>query len=117
MTERLPPSAGEAIDRSTIVTFTVDRKRIRAFEGDSIGSAMAAAGITITGRSFKYHRPRGLMCMAGACPNCNGAGVIYTDLGVMAGVSTVCEVCEGRRFDQSVLEYTLGGRDISQVAA
>ncbi|MGO4533847.1 ATP-binding cassette domain-containing protein [Leifsonia sp. 2MCAF36] len=53
----------------------------------------------------------------GACPNCNGAGVIYTDLGVMAGVSTVCEVCEGRRFDQSVLEYTLGGRDISQVLA
>jgi len=53
----------------------------------------------------------------GACPNCNGAGVIYTDLGVMAGVSTVCEVCEGRRFDESVLEYTLGGRDISQVLA
>ncbi|NUU06867.1 excinuclease ABC subunit UvrA [Leifsonia sp. C5G2] len=53
----------------------------------------------------------------GACPNCNGAGVIYTDLGVMAGVSTVCEVCEGRRFDDSVLEYTLGGRDISQVLA
>ncbi|MGN6759882.1 MAG: ATP-binding cassette domain-containing protein [Leifsonia sp.] len=54
---------------------------------------------------------------AGACPNCNGAGVIYTDLGVMAGVSTVCEVCEGRRFDHSVLEYTLGGRDISEVLA
>ena len=53
----------------------------------------------------------------GACPNCNGAGVIYTDLGVMAGVSTVCEVCEGRRFDHSVLEYTLGGRDISEVLA
>src|SRR5690242_7721795 len=53
----------------------------------------------------------------GACPACNGAGVIYTDLGVMAGVSTVCEVCEGRRFDDSVLEYTLGGRDISQVLA
>ncbi|MFP3467406.1 ATP-binding cassette domain-containing protein [Leifsonia sp. SIMBA_070] len=53
----------------------------------------------------------------GACPNCNGAGDIYTDLGVMAGVSTVCEVCEGRRFDDSVLEYTLGGRDISQVLA
>jgi excinuclease UvrABC ATPase subunit len=53
----------------------------------------------------------------GACPNCNGAGVIYTDLGVMAGVSTVCEVCEGRRFDDSVLEYRLGGQDISQVLA
>lgn len=53
----------------------------------------------------------------GACPNCNGAGVIYTDLGVMAGVSTVCEVCEGKRFDESVLEYHLGGRDISEVLA
>jgi excinuclease UvrABC ATPase subunit len=53
----------------------------------------------------------------GACPNCNGAGVVYTDLVVMAGVATVCEVCEGRRFDASVLEYRLGGRDISEVFA
>ena len=51
----------------------------------------------------------------GACPNCNGAGVIYTDLGVMASVATVCEVCEGRRFEATVLEYKLGGRDISEV--
>lgn len=51
----------------------------------------------------------------GACPNCNGAGVIYTDLGMMAGVATTCEVCEGKRFDASVLEYHLGGRDISEV--
>jgi excinuclease UvrABC ATPase subunit len=53
----------------------------------------------------------------GACPNCNGAGVIYTDLAMMAGVATVCEECEGRRFDASVLEYRLGGRDISEVLA
>ncbi|MFD3444636.1 ATP-binding cassette domain-containing protein [Microbacteriaceae bacterium 4G12] len=53
----------------------------------------------------------------GACPNCNGAGVIFTDLGMMAGVATTCEVCEGRRFDASVLEYRLGGRDISEVLA
>lgn len=53
----------------------------------------------------------------GACPNCKGAGVIYTDLGVMAGVETVCEVCEGKRFEASVLEYTLGGRNIAQVLA
>ena len=53
----------------------------------------------------------------GACPNCNGAGVIYTDLAVMASVATTCEECEGRRFDASVLEYHLGGRDISQVLA
>lgn len=51
----------------------------------------------------------------GACPNCNGAGVVYTDLGPMAGVSSTCEVCEGKRFDASVLEYHLGGRDISEV--
>ncbi len=53
----------------------------------------------------------------GACPNCNGAGVIYTDLGIMAGVATTCEVCGGKRFDTSVLEYHLAGRDISQVLA
>jgi excinuclease UvrABC ATPase subunit len=51
----------------------------------------------------------------GACPNCNGAGVIYTDLGMMAGVSTTCEECEGKRFDASVLEYRFGGKDISEV--
>jgi excinuclease UvrABC ATPase subunit len=53
----------------------------------------------------------------GACPTCNGAGVIYTDLGMMAGVATTCEECEGKRFDASVLEYTFGGRDISEVLA
>jgi excinuclease UvrABC ATPase subunit len=53
----------------------------------------------------------------GACPNCNGAGVVYTDLGIMAGVSTVCDVCDGKRFDASVLDYHLGGRDISEVLA
>ncbi|MEQ3550160.1 excinuclease ABC subunit UvrA [Pseudonocardia nematodicida] len=51
----------------------------------------------------------------GACPNCNGAGVVYTDLAMMAGVATPCEVCEGKRFDASVLEYKFGGRDISEV--
>ena len=53
----------------------------------------------------------------GACPNCNGAGVIYTDLAMMAGVTTVCEVCEGKRFQAEVLEYKFGGRDISEVLA
>lgn len=53
----------------------------------------------------------------GACPNCNGAGVIYTDLAMMAGVATTCEVCEGRRFDAAVLDYHLGAKDISQVLA
>ena len=53
----------------------------------------------------------------GACPGCNGAGVIYTDLAMMAGVATTCDVCDGKRFDASVLEYRLGGRDISEVLA
>jgi excinuclease UvrABC ATPase subunit len=53
----------------------------------------------------------------GACPTCNGAGVIYTDLALMAGVATPCEDCDGKRFDSSVLKYRLGGRDISEVLA
>ncbi|AHX15364.1 daunorubicin resistance protein DrrC [Dyella jiangningensis] len=53
----------------------------------------------------------------GACPACNGAGVIYTDLAMMAGVATPCEECEGKRFQPEVLKYTFGGKDISQVLA
>jgi excinuclease UvrABC ATPase subunit len=53
----------------------------------------------------------------GACPTCNGAGVIYTDLAMMAGVATTCEECGGKRFQASVLEYRFGGRDISEVLA
>lgn len=53
----------------------------------------------------------------GACPTCNGAGVIFTDLGMMASVSSPCEDCEGKRFQASVLNYHLGGRDISEVLA
>ena len=54
---------------------------------------------------------------AGACPTCNGNGVIYTELGIMDTVATVCEECEGKRFGASVLEYKLDGRDISEVLA
>lgn len=53
----------------------------------------------------------------GACPTCNGIGVTYTDLAMMAGVATTCEECEGKRFEASVLDYHLGGRDISEVLA
>jgi excinuclease UvrABC ATPase subunit len=53
----------------------------------------------------------------GACPNCNGTGVIYVDLAMMAGVATTCEECEGKRFEASVLDYHFGGRDISEVLA
>jgi excinuclease UvrABC ATPase subunit len=53
----------------------------------------------------------------GACPNCNGIGVTYTDLAMLAGVATTCEQCEGKRFEASVLDHHLGGRDISEVLA
>jgi excinuclease UvrABC ATPase subunit len=53
----------------------------------------------------------------GACPTCNGAGIIYTELGVMATVESVCEECEGKRFQAAVLEYTFGGRNIAEVLA
>ncbi|MHA7278446.1 ATP-binding cassette domain-containing protein [Arthrobacter sp. MDT2-2] len=53
----------------------------------------------------------------GACPTCNGAGVVFTDLAMMAGVATTCEVCGGKRFMAEVLEYKLGGKDISEVLA
>ncbi|HEX9999453.1 MAG TPA: excinuclease ABC subunit UvrA [Actinoplanes sp.] len=53
----------------------------------------------------------------GACPTCNGAGVIYSDLGIMAGTATTCEECEGKRFQAAVLDYHLGGRNISEVLA
>ncbi|HEY0636116.1 MAG TPA: excinuclease ABC subunit UvrA, partial [Pseudonocardiaceae bacterium] len=53
----------------------------------------------------------------GACPTCNGAGVIYTDLGIMATVESPCEECEGKRFQAAVLEYTFGGKDIAEVLA
>lgn len=53
----------------------------------------------------------------GACPNCKGAGVIYSDLAIMAGVATTCEVCEGQRFQASVLELTFGGKNIGEVLA
>ncbi|MFD0773086.1 ATP-binding cassette domain-containing protein [Streptomonospora algeriensis] len=53
----------------------------------------------------------------GACPNCKGAGVVYTDLAMMAGVAATCEECEGKRFQAEVLEYRLGGKDISEVLA
>ena len=70
MSERLPERQGEAIRHDRPISFRFERRTIPAFEGDTVGSALAAAGVTITARSFKYHRPRGLSCMTGACPNC-----------------------------------------------
>ncbi len=67
---RLNPQPQERIDRQRTVSFTFDGKRVEAYEGDTIGSALYAAGQRTFSRSFKYHRRRGLMCCAGQCPNC-----------------------------------------------
>mgnify|MGYP001342206863 CR=1 FL=1 len=68
--KRLPSSPSERLDRASPVSITMDGRLLPAFEGDTVGSAMAANGVVITGRSFKYHRPRGLRCMTGACASC-----------------------------------------------
>ena len=67
---RMPEQPSERIERSTRLSFTFDGKRVEAYEGDTIGSALYAAGQRTFSRSFKYHRRRGLMCCAGQCPNC-----------------------------------------------
>ncbi len=70
MSDRLPPGPNQRIDRGRPVAFEFDGKRIEAYEGDTIGSALHASGRRMISRSFKYHRPRGLLCCAGQCPNC-----------------------------------------------
>jgi sarcosine oxidase subunit alpha len=70
MSDRLPPGPNQRIDRGRPVTFEFDGKRVEAYEGDTIGSALHASGRRVISRSFKYHRPRGLLCCAGHCPNC-----------------------------------------------
>ena len=67
---RLPPQPGERLDRGRALGFTFDGKPVEALEGDTIGSALYAAGQRTFSRSFKYHRRRGLLCCAGQCPNC-----------------------------------------------
>ncbi|HWM11494.1 MAG TPA: 2Fe-2S iron-sulfur cluster-binding protein, partial [Solirubrobacteraceae bacterium] len=67
---RLPEQPGERIDRATELQFDFDGKPVRALAGDTIGSALFAEGRRTFSRSFKYHRPRGLLCCAGQCPNC-----------------------------------------------
>ena len=68
--QRLEPQPGEAIDRSDPVEFQFDGRRIQGFRGDTVASALYAAGTRVFSRSFKYHRPRGVLCCAAACPNC-----------------------------------------------
>ena len=68
--QRLEPQPGEAIDRSDPVEFEFDGRRVQGFRGDTVASAVYAAGTRVFSRSFKYHRPRGILCCAAACPNC-----------------------------------------------
>jgi sarcosine oxidase subunit alpha len=70
VSHRLPPGSWEVIDRNRPVDFWLDGRPLPGFAGDTVASAMGAAGVIVTGRSFKYHRPRGLLCMTGACANC-----------------------------------------------
>ncbi|MGH2995384.1 MAG: 2Fe-2S iron-sulfur cluster-binding protein [Gaiellaceae bacterium] len=67
---RLPPQPGQQLQRDRAVTFTFRGRPVRAFAGDTVGSALFAAGQRVFSRSFKYHRPRGLLCCSGRCPNC-----------------------------------------------
>ena len=68
--ERISPARHEFIDRNVVFQFEFEGRQIGAHDGDTIGSAVTAAGVGILSRSFKYHRPRGLLCVAGNCPNC-----------------------------------------------
>jgi sarcosine oxidase, subunit alpha len=67
---RLPEQQGERLDRARVISFEFDGKPVQGFEGDTIASALFAAGQRVFSRSFKYHRRRGLLCCAGQCPNC-----------------------------------------------
>ena len=67
---RLPPHPSQIIDRTKPISFEYEGRRIPGFKGDTVASAMYASGIDVFGRSFKYHRPRGLLCVSGRCPNC-----------------------------------------------
>jgi excinuclease UvrABC ATPase subunit len=106
---------GSVSDRDGVVT--VDQTAIRGsrrsnpatYTGllDSIRTAFAKAN-GVKAALFSANSE-------GACPTCNGAGVIYTDLAMVAGVTSICEECEGRRFQASVLEYRLAGRNIAEV--
>ncbi len=91
---RLPKQPTERIDRTKIVRFTFDGKSVEAYEGDTIGSALYAAGQRTFSRSFKYHRRRGLMCCAGQCPNC----IVAVD-GAPGARACVEPVTEGMRVE------------------
>src|SRR5688572_16984899 len=67
---RADPGPAEVLARDRALTFTFDGRSVPAVDGDTVGSALAASDVSVISRSFKYHRPRGLLCCAGRCPNC-----------------------------------------------
>ena len=105
------PAHPEAIviDQSAVGTTTRSNPATYTGVMDDIRKAFAAANKVDAGL-FSFNSK-------GACENCNGAGVIYTELSFLGGVKTPCEVCEGRRFKDEVLAYTLDGRNVSEVLA
>jgi len=112
---RLPPQPGERLDRSKTLSFTFDGKPVTALGGDTIGSALYAAGQRTFSRSFKYHRRRGLMCCAGHCPNCmvavDGApGVRACTEPVREGMTVEhLNAQPGLEFDAMAVTDALGG--------
>ena len=97
------------IDQSAVAASTRSNPATYTGVMDDIRKVFAAANKVDAGL-FSFNSK-------GACENCNGSGVIYTDLGFLEGIKTPCEVCEGRRFKDEVLAYTLDGRNVSQVLA
>jgi sarcosine oxidase subunit alpha len=112
---RLEPRAGERIDRSKVVTFSYDGKPVEGFEGDTIGSALYAAGRRVFSRSFKYHRPRGLACCSGHCANCQMTVDGVPSVRVCTTPVTPGAVVRGQNFmgslDRDLMQVTdkLGG--------
>ena len=112
---RLAPRPGELIDRSAEITFAFDGGPVRAFEGDTIGSALFAAGRRVFSRSFKYHRPRGLQCCSGHCANCQMTVDGEPNVRVCVTPAREGAVVQGQNFrgslDRDLLQVTdkLGG--------
>ncbi len=108
---------GSVSGRDGVVS--VDQARDQGLAAEQPGDLHRAARPDPQGVRQGQRREAGAVQrqLRGRLPHCNGAGVIYTDLAMMAGVATVCEECEGKRFQAEVLEYTFGGKDISEVLA
>ena len=105
---RLPPQPGERLDRTRPLTFSFEGEPVHAYEGDTIGSALFAGGRRVFSRSFKYHRPRGLLCCTGSCPNC----LMQVD-----GVPNVCVCTEPARGGANVrAQNVLGSLDRDEAA-